>query len=97
MSLGHIEILDWLREQGCPCNDSACEGMLTIINDAIEWARGQENPEEAEKECRNALRGGYYDLFRWLQKTQCPWMKSAAQSIGYEPDWIFGPGGELAD
>ncbi|KAK3278740.1 hypothetical protein CYMTET_13335 [Cymbomonas tetramitiformis] len=70
---GHLQVLQWAREQGCPwnaqtCCDAARGGHLEVL----QWARAWRNPWNAK---HVALRqsGGHLEVLRWAHENGCPW------------------------
>ncbi|UPR03967.1 hypothetical protein HOP50_14g72980 [Chloropicon primus] len=74
---GHIEILEWLKSEGCKFNEETCScaaegGHL----DVLQWARSQNPPcDWDERTCYCAARGGHLEILKWArsQDPPCPW------------------------
>lgn len=76
---GHINVLNWLRQQQPPCHmdpyfcrEAAKYGQLEVLR----WLRQQEPPCPWNAEaCDLAACNGHIDVLRWLrqQEPPCPW------------------------
>jgi len=91
---GHLEVLRWAREQGCPWDEWTCAraaegGHLEVLK----WAREHHCPwtEDLEDDgpvdegpvdcCALAARGGHLEVLKWLREHHCPWNElTCAQS-----------------
>jgi hypothetical protein len=74
---GHLEVLQWARQQGCPWGTATCwlaaeAGHLAVL----QWARQHGCPWD-EETCAWAAEGGHLELLRWARQQGCPWDKSA--------------------
>ena len=70
---GHLEVLKWLRSQGCPWDVRACwraakGGHL----ETLKWLRSEGCPLHANA-CAGAARGGHLEVLKWLRSEGCPW------------------------
>ena len=72
---GHLEVLKWAREQGCPwlrkhsiCYDAAGGGHL----DVLKWARAHNFRWNAQL-CALAAEGGHLQVLMWARANGCPW------------------------
>ncbi len=71
---GHLEVLQWAIEQGCPwdqtqmCAYAALGGHLEVL----QWARSQGCPWD-ERTCGWAARGGHLEVLQWARSQGCPW------------------------
>ena len=70
---GHLEVLKWLRSEGCPWDDDICsyaarEGHLEVLK----WVRSEGCPWDAYT-CSQAAEGGHLEVLRWLRSEGCPW------------------------
>jgi hypothetical protein len=66
-ALGRLELLKWLRSQGCPWNESTCRqavmsGKLEVLN----WARCEWCSWSAFV-CEDAAEYGHLDLIKWAR------------------------------
>jgi len=75
---GHLQLLQWLREQGCPWDATTCAfaamgGHIPVL----EWLRANHCPWD-ERACEWAARGGQMATLQWLRKQYppCPWNQS---------------------
>ncbi|QDZ24142.1 hypothetical protein HOP50_12g66800 [Chloropicon primus] len=74
---GHIEILQWLRSEGCPWDEQTCaaaayKGQLHCL----QWLREQGCPW-SEDTCACAAGGGHLHVLQWARGSEqaepCPW------------------------
>ncbi len=68
----HFEILQWLRNQGCPwdektCSSAAAGGHLEVL----QWARSQGRPWDEETYMCAAMRGRL-EVLQWARSQGCP-------------------------
>ncbi|QDZ23311.1 hypothetical protein HOP50_10g58490 [Chloropicon primus] len=74
---GHIELLEWLRSEGCGFDEETCSyaargGHLEVLK----WLRSQDPPcDWNEATCDGAAIYGHLDVLQWLrsQDPPCPW------------------------
>ena len=95
---GHLEVVQWLRQNGCPwsiwaCTFSARGGHLEVLK----WARDQDPPCPWDwATCARAAEGGQLEVLKWLrdQDPPCPWSRCKcrrrASKYGHQHvvDWI---------
>ena len=84
---GHLEVLKWLRRQGCPWNEYACiyaakGGHL----ETLKWLRSEGCPWD-EETCEWAAWKGHLNVLRWAIDNGCPYKvnettRPALQSLG---------------
>ena len=61
---GHLEILQWLRAEGCPWNGGTCYYMVDQGHaEVLRWARENGAPWDAATRDRAAAELGYTDDF----------------------------------
>ena len=70
---GRLEVLKWLRSEGCPGHESACSyaaagGHLEILK----WLKSQGCPWN-EWDCAGAAAEGHFEVLKWLRSEGCPW------------------------
>jgi len=70
---GQLEVLQWLRENGCPrdlgtCWCAAQGGHLEVL----QWARAKSCPWD-EDTCNWAAKGGHLEILQWARANGCPW------------------------
>ena len=68
-----MEVLKWLRSEGCPWNESACQwavmgGQLEILK----WLRSEGCPWNA-RICAAAAANGHLDVLKYARENGCPW------------------------
>jgi hypothetical protein len=70
---GHLDALQWLREQQCDWNattsaQAAEQGHLHIL----QWAREHHCPWD-ETTCSSAAKNGHLCVLQWARQQGCPW------------------------
>eukprot|EP00611_Tribonema_gayanum_P026967 TRINITY_DN653_c1_g2_i2.p1 TRINITY_DN653_c1_g2~~TRINITY_DN653_c1_g2_i2.p1 ORF type:complete len:295 (-),score=31.07 TRINITY_DN653_c1_g2_i2:325-1209(-) len=70
---GHLPMLRWLRQIGCPLNSHTCisaarHGHLEVL----QWARA-EGCAWDEKTCSEAASGGHLAVLQWARAAACHW------------------------
>jgi hypothetical protein len=70
---GQLEVLQWLRENGCPWDEYTCHhaaegGHLEVL----QWLRANGCPWNAST-CGSAAEGGQLEVLQWLRANGCPW------------------------
>jgi len=70
---GHLKLLQWAREHGCPWNEWTCwkaaeGGHLEVL----QWAREHHCPWD-EWTCWKAAEGGHLEVLQWAREHHCPW------------------------
>ena len=86
---GHLEIVKWARENGCPWEAGRCLRGLHDLGDrinytcawaarhghleVIKWARENGCPWD-EKTCSWAAKGGQLEVLQWALENGCPWV-----------------------
>ena len=76
---GHLEVLKWARENGCPWDERMCTyaaegGHLEVLK----WARENGCPWD-EKMCWDAAYGGHLEVLKWARANGCPWDEETRQ------------------
>ena len=88
-----MEILKWLRSEGCPWNEKTCiyaarSGHLEMLK----WLRSEGCPWD-EVTCWSAAQGGHLEMLKWLRSEGCPWgwrtLHFAEKSI---KEWVEATG-----
>jgi len=70
---GHLEVLKWARENGCPWGKETCEAAAAGGNfEVLKWARMKGCPWDSNTS-KAAARGGDLELLNWALKNGCPW------------------------
>ncbi|CAM9537600.1 unnamed protein product, partial [Ectocarpus fasciculatus] len=70
---GHLEVLQWTRNNGCPWDETTCEyaarnGHLEVL----QWAHNTGCPWD-EATCSKAALNGHVEVLLWARKNGCPW------------------------
>jgi len=99
---GHLKVLQWLWEHGCPCwGETMCEeaafgGHLEVLK----WLRAH-GCTWGEATCHNAVCGGHVQVLKWAREHHCPWDASSvcayAALYGHRGDAEVGMLGSTTD
>jgi hypothetical protein len=70
---GHLELLKWAREKGCPWDSDTCAyaakgGHLEVLK----WARQNGCPWNSNT-CSSASYCGHLEVLKWAREAGCPW------------------------
>ena len=70
---GHLEVLQWARQHGCPWGRSTClaaarGGHLEVL----QWARQHDCPWDSAT-CEHAAFAGRLEMLQWARQHDCPW------------------------
>jgi len=70
---GRLNILQWLRANGCPCDERTCSsaaegGHLNIL----QWLRANGCPWD-KWTCSRAAEGGHLNILQWARANGCSW------------------------
>lgn len=74
-SKGNIEVLEWLRKNGCPWDSSACaSAALNGHFNTLKWLKNNGCPWNRNT-CINAAKYGDLEILKWCRsyKPPCPW------------------------
>ena len=70
---GHLEVLKWARQNGCPVNADTCVAAAEGGNlEVLQWLRQNGCPWDAET-CTVAAGGGHLKVLQWARENGCPW------------------------
>ena len=70
---GHLEVLQWARENDCPWDASTCENAAEGGHlEVLQWARENGCPWD-EWTCAYAAGGGHLEVLKWARENSCPW------------------------
>ncbi|CAN0374835.1 unnamed protein product, partial [Ectocarpus sp. 12 AP-2014] len=72
---GHLGVLQWLRDNGCPWDEGTCSyaawgGYLEVL----QWTRNNGCPWDKET-CSKAAWRGHLEALQWARNNGCPWDK----------------------
>ena len=84
---GHLKILKWAREIGCPWDEYIC--MYAAQNNHLEilkWARENGCPWN-KYTCMSAANNGHLDVLKWARENGCPWDESTCEAAEYNGHW----------
>ncbi|QDZ25228.1 hypothetical protein HOP50_16g77740 [Chloropicon primus] len=77
---GHIDVLEWLRSEGCEFGEGTCRGAARGGHlNVLQWARSQDPPCPWNVwTCHKAAEGGHLDVLQWArsQDPPCPWSRT---------------------
>ena len=82
-----MEVLKWLRSEGCPWNEYACSNAASGGHfDVLKYLHANGCPW-GNFVCEDAVRNGHLDLLKWAIDNGCPYKvnsytRKALQSIG---------------
>lgn len=70
---GHLAVLQWARWQGCPWDETTCQGAAEGGHLAVlQWAWRYDCPRD-KWTCEGAARGGHLAVLLWARQYGCPW------------------------
>ena len=70
-SKGHLEVLQWARENGCRWDGGTCSAAAEYGHlEVLQWARENGCPWDWTTSWR-AARGGRLDVLRWARQNGC--------------------------
>lgn len=70
---GHLDILKWAREKGCPWDHMTCRAAAEGgHSEVLQWARQNGCPWDSST-TRAAAREGHLSLLQWARANDCPW------------------------
>jgi len=72
---GHLDIVKWLREQGCHWDSSTADGAAGGHLDLLKWARKEGCPWHTST-FRDAAKGAHLDVMEWLWENECPFNRA---------------------
>jgi hypothetical protein len=80
---GHLEVLKWSRENGCPWDKWTCEYAAKGGHfEVLKWARENGCPWD-ENTCYLAAEGGYLEVLKWARDNDCPWDEATCANAAY--------------
>ena len=81
---GHLEVVQWLRQNGCPWSSRTCYRVAERGHlDILKWARSQGPPCPWDLwTCTWAAKEGHLDVLKWArsQDPPCPWDRETCDS-----------------
>lgn len=85
--LESMEILVWLRQNGCPWGKSTCaqasrDGRL----ESLMWARAH-GAEWGPQVCAVAAKQGHFSILEWARENGCPWDSTTLRGAA-EGGWV---------
>jgi hypothetical protein len=85
---GHLEVLKWAHENGCPWDERTCSwaargGHLEVLK----WARENGCPWD-ERTCECAAAQRHFDVLVWAHENGCPW-EAREEWIAYQHDVVL--------
>ncbi len=77
---GYLDILKWLRENGCPWSEDTCVAAASMGHlHILQWARENGCPWD-EETCSSAAEYGHLDILQWARRNGCPWDEETCSS-----------------
>ena len=74
---GHLRVLQWARENGCPWGNLTCAGAAGGGQlELLQWARAN-GCEWNGTTCYIAAHGGHLGVLQWARENGCEWGPSA--------------------
>ena len=83
-----MEILKWLRSEGCPWDEEACQHAAEHGHlDVLKWLRSEGCPWD-ESTCNSAARTWKLDVLKWAIDNGCPYnvtysTRDALEHLGF--------------
>ena len=69
---GQFGVLEWLRENGCPWDETTCSGAAENGHlEVLKWAH-ENGCTWDEYTCRGAAKGGHLEVLKWARENGCP-------------------------
>jgi hypothetical protein len=70
---GQLEVLKWLRANGCPWDEKTCASAAQAGHlEVLQWARANGCPWDANT-CAGAALAGHIKVLQWARANGCPW------------------------
>jgi hypothetical protein len=94
---GNLELLQWLRANGCPWDTETIQFAAHIgRSDIVEWAHANGCPWD-KWACASAAYSGNLKLLQWLRENGCPWnectqLSAASKGHLHVLDWLHAQG-----
>eukprot|EP00611_Tribonema_gayanum_P006519 TRINITY_DN1578_c2_g1_i4.p1 TRINITY_DN1578_c2_g1~~TRINITY_DN1578_c2_g1_i4.p1 ORF type:complete len:319 (-),score=42.39 TRINITY_DN1578_c2_g1_i4:14-889(-) len=94
---GHLRLLQWLRQKGCPWGDDTCSSAAEGGHlELLQWTRANGCPWTAWT-CAAAASGGHLGVLQWARANGCPWDSdtcslAAAKGHLHVLQWARGQG-----
>ena len=76
---GHIEVLQWLRANGCPWDERTC--VLAALGGHLPVLRANGCPWDLWT-CAKAANSGHLEVLQWARANGCPWDERTCQCAG---------------
>ena len=78
---GHLEMLKWARENGCPWDELTCAAIAAYGGhlEVLKWARENDCPWEELTCAAIAAYGGHLEVLKWARENGCPWDENTRQ------------------
>ena len=73
---GHLEILQWVRSNGCPWDGSVCSYAASHDHlEVLKWTSHHGCPW-SRYTCQFAAGAGHWNILQWAREHGCPWDES---------------------
>ena len=79
---GQLEVLKWLRANGCPWDEQTCASAAQAGHlEVLQWARANGCPWD-KYTCSEAAENGHLEVLQWAHANECPWDWVQCVSLG---------------
>ena len=80
-----MEILRWLRSEGCPWDADACRGAAANGHlEVLKWLRSEGCPWDEYDVCFYAADGGHLSVLKYLMSEGCAWDRAFTDALEEE-------------
>jgi hypothetical protein len=80
---GHLEVLKWARDNGCPWDEETCsEAVESGHLEILKYLRSQGCPWDAWA-CLIAAEGGHLEILKWIYEQGDPWSRQVYTRAAY--------------
>ncbi|QDZ22381.1 hypothetical protein HOP50_07g49200 [Chloropicon primus] len=81
---GHLHVIKWLMDEGCPWNNSACAYAARGGHvETLKWMKSQGCPWNESMVCYAAARGGHLRLLKWQRSNGSEWSQELCEAAAY--------------
>ena len=90
---GQLEVLKWLRANGCPWDEKTCASAAQAGHlEVLQWARANGCPWDAQT-CSRAAWSGHLEIMQWARANGCPWdVNTHNAARGHMLEWALANG-----
>ncbi len=81
---GHLEVLQWAREEDCPWNERTCaNAALGGHLEVLKWTLKKGCPWDLLLACERAAGGGNLEMLKWLKEEGYPWDRETCANAAF--------------